>query len=186
MSWEACRSIYIGFAILDFNTTYKKKKMSEEEAYPVKLYVYDLSQGLAGQFTGNLIEAVYHTSVVVHNKEYFFSRGITYSVPGKTIYGLPMEVVDVGKTYVSEEILEEYLADLKSTYLAESYDLFHHNCNNFSSEVVDFLTNQKIPEKISSLPQRALATPLGQQISVMLSLQFTNYATSVGPNDHSI
>lgn len=165
-------------------------EQANEVAYPVKLYVYDLSGGsamlLSQQMIGIPIEAVYHTSIVVHGKEYFFSRGIAFSKPGESVHGIPMEVVDLGTTYVSTEIFEEYLVDLRSEYHDFSYDLFQHNCNHFSNEVSEFLTGNQIPEKIRTLPQRVLSTPAGQALAQMLSQQLTNFATAVGPNDHEI
>jgi hypothetical protein len=42
----------------------------------VQLYVYDLSQGIANQFSfillGTYIEAVYHTSIVMEGIEYTY------------------------------------------------------------------------------------------------------------------
>lgn len=58
----------------------------QETTYPVELWVYDLSNGLARQlsvpFLGTAIDAVYHTSVVVHGKEFFFGHGILATDPG--------------------------------------------------------------------------------------------------------
>ena len=47
------------------------------ERNPVKVLVYDLSQGLAKQMSlmliGKQIDAIYHTSILVHGEEYFYS-----------------------------------------------------------------------------------------------------------------
>jgi desumoylating isopeptidase 1 len=73
---------------------------------PVKLYVYDLSRGMARamsmQFLGRQIEGIWysrifesscehdltrslrHTSVVVFNKEIFYGRGIQITTPGRS------------------------------------------------------------------------------------------------------
>ena len=46
----------------------------------VQVYAYDLTQGMAKiygpMFIGKPVEAIYHTSVVVFGKEYFFGGGI--------------------------------------------------------------------------------------------------------------
>ncbi|GMM32890.1 hypothetical protein DASC09_002150 [Saccharomycopsis crataegensis] len=166
--------------------------MSEEDqSFPVKLYVYDLSQGMARamspQIIGIQIDAIYHTSLVVHGKEFFFSRGISFTnPPGSTIYGQPIEVVDLGETFITEDLLNDYLDNMKAEYHENSYDLFQHNCNHFSNELSDFLVNKQIPSKIRDLPSLVLSTPMGQMFSQMLSSQLTAYATSVGPNDHSL
>lgn len=38
----------------------------------------------------------------------------------------------------------------------ECYNLLKHNCNNFSNEVVQFLTGRPIPDHIINLPMEAL------------------------------
>lgn len=161
----------------------------EEQSHSVKLYVYDLSQGLAKQLSsqiiGREIEAVYHTSIVVHGKEYFFSRGIRYCQPGTTHYGVPVEVLELPLTYITEEILTEYLRLLESEFTQFNYDLFEHNCNHFSNELSQFLCGENIPEKILDLPSIVLSTPMGQLFSTMLKSQFSNIATTV-TNDHLI
>ena len=53
--------------------------------FDVKLHVYDLSTGMAAQFSrqiiGKHIEGVWHTGIVVFNKEYYFGGGISYDPP---------------------------------------------------------------------------------------------------------
>ena len=66
----------------------------------VQVYVYDLSQGLARVYSpmllGILIDAIYHTSVVIRNKEYYLDQGIKVnSPPGHTKYGTPIEVLNL-------------------------------------------------------------------------------------------
>ena len=52
----------------------------------VKLYVYDLSNGLARQLslqmTGKQIDGIWHTSVVVFGQEIFYGQGISITAPG--------------------------------------------------------------------------------------------------------
>ncbi|EDU48868.1 thioredoxin [Pyrenophora tritici-repentis Pt-1C-BFP] len=45
-----------------------------------------------------------------------------------------------------------------------SYDLFTHNCNNFSNDFAMFLVGKGIPDHITSLPQTVLNTPFGQML----------------------
>ncbi|CAF5145851.1 unnamed protein product, partial [Rotaria sp. Silwood1] len=52
----------------------------------VKLYIYDISYGLAGAYgsvlLGKKIEGVWHTGVGVHGREYLYgSSGISYTPP---------------------------------------------------------------------------------------------------------
>lgn len=89
----------------------------------VHLYVYDLSQGLARQlsqaFLGIYIDAVYHTSLVFGNIEYFFGAGIQTCLPGSTHHGQPMAMVPMGRTEIPKEIILEYLDSSKEFYTAE-------------------------------------------------------------------
>lgn len=50
----------------------------------------------------------------------------------------------------------------------QSYDLFLHNCNNFSHDFAMFLVGKGIPEHITSLPQTVLNTPFGQMLKPQL------------------
>ncbi|KAK7519379.1 putative thioredoxin [Phyllosticta citriasiana] len=134
----------------------------------VELYVYDLSKGLARQlsrqFLGIHIEAVYHTSIVFGGIEYFYGAGVQTCYPGTTHHGAPEEIIPLGKTQLEMGDILEYLESLKKIYTPETYDLFAHNCNNFSNDFSMFLVGKGIPEKISSLPEQVLQTPFGQML----------------------
>ncbi|KAH7113854.1 PPPDE putative peptidase domain-containing protein [Dendryphion nanum] len=138
----------------------------------VQLFVYDLSQGLARsmsrQFLGTQIDAVYHTSLVLDGIEYFFGQGVQTCAAGTTHHGKPMEIIPMGQTALPIEIILEYLESLKEVYTAESYDLFLHNCNNFSNDFAMFLVGKGIPDHITSLPQTVLNTPFGQMLKPQL------------------
>ncbi|KAF9700415.1 hypothetical protein EKO04_001904 [Ascochyta lentis] len=138
----------------------------------VQLYVYDLSQGLARsmsrQFLGIQIDAVYHTSIVFEGIEYYYGGGIQTCRAGATHHGRPMEIENLGKTSLPLEVILEYLESLKTIYTAESYDLFLHNCNNFSNDFAMFLVGKGIPAHITSLPQDVLNTPFGQMLRPQL------------------
>lgn len=114
--------------------------------------------------TGVYIDAIYHTAVVLGSVEYFFGQGIHRKVPGSTHHGRPMEVMKMGRTELPIEVIEEYIQSLEAIYTPESYDLFLHNCNNFSQDLCMFLVGKSIPEKISSLPETFLKTPIGQMM----------------------
>ena len=57
----------------------------EGEKNSVTLLLYDISNGMARQFSpmmvGKLVEAIYHSSIVVYGTEYFFGGGICRGVP---------------------------------------------------------------------------------------------------------
>ena len=52
--------------------------------------------------------------------------------------------------------------------MLQSYDLFMHNCNNFSNDFAMFLVGKGIPAHITSLPQDVLNTPFGQMLRPQL------------------
>ncbi|KAI5811079.1 PPPDE putative peptidase domain-containing protein [Peziza echinospora] len=144
--------------------------MDERE---VILYVYDLSQGLARQFStqflGTYIEAVYHTSIVLSSNEYYYGHGLQVtSPPGTTHHGTPMDIIKLGSTSLPDAVVEEYLESLKTIYSPEAYDLFMHNCNNFTNDFSVFLTGKGIPDYIVSLPRTVLETPFGRMLRPQL------------------
>lgn len=67
----------------------------------------------------------------------------------------------MGETEVPEEVFTEFLRDISDRFSMDKYDLFKNNCNNFSDEVVQFLTGKPIPSFITGLPEEVLNTPMG-------------------------
>ncbi|MCJ1402303.1 hypothetical protein MMC11_005523 [Xylographa trunciseda] len=123
---------------------------------------------MSRNFLGTHIDAVYHTSLVFGGIEYFFGAGVQTCYPGSSHHGRPMEVIPMGTTQLDMEVVLEYLESLKTIYTAESYDLFLHNCNNFSNDFAMFLVGKGIPDHITSLPQTVLNTPFGQMLKPQL------------------
>ncbi|KAI9315991.1 PPPDE putative peptidase domain-containing protein [Dichotomocladium elegans] len=142
----------------------------------VKLYIYDLSKGLARQMsmslTGKQIDGIWHTSVVVYHKEFFFGQGIMTSVPGGSHHGQPLEVVDMGETYLPEEVIIDYIESQRNVFTPESYHLLDFNCNTFSENLCQFLTGRSIPAHITGLPAEFLNTPFGQSMLPMIEGMF--------------
>ncbi|KAL7857037.1 hypothetical protein SRHO_G00159360 [Serrasalmus rhombeus] len=147
---------------------------NQASTYSVKLYIYDLSKGLARQLSpmmlGKQLEGIWHTAIVVHGAEFFYGvQGIASCPPGGTLLGEPNAIVDLGNTEVNLDLFTEYLSSLgESTYRADSYQLFEHNCNSFSNEVAQFLTGRKIPSYITDLPSEVLSTPFGQALRPLI------------------
>ncbi|KAL8102003.1 hypothetical protein AgCh_033781 [Apium graveolens] len=143
-----------------------------EEGHKVSLNVYDLSQGMARQFSmtllGKPIEGIWHTGVVVYGNEYYFSGGLEHSLAGATPYGTPLRVIDLGITHVPKDVFEMYLQEISPQYTAESYNLLKHNCNNFSNEVAQFLVGATIPEYILNLPNEVVNSPMSPLILPMI------------------
>ncbi|CAN6921979.1 unnamed protein product [Brassica oleracea] len=157
-----------------------------EEAHKVTLNVYDLSRGLARQLSasllGKVIEGVWHTGIVVYGNEYFFGGGIQHLPAGTTPYGAPLRTVEMGETHVPKDVFEMYLEEISPRYTAESYNLLTHNCNNFSSEVSQFLVGKGIPDYILQLPSEVMNSPMGGLLMPMVqNLEATLRAGAV-PN----
>lgn len=137
-------------------------------SWPVELYIYDLSGGLAHQFSGSLLgrqlDAVYHTSIVVHGKEHFFGHGISVTAPGGSHHGRPMETIVLGTTEIDQETWQALLDDLRQRFTPAAYSLMTFNCNTFSNECANILVGADIPTHILSLPtdfQSALSGLIG-------------------------
>jgi len=143
-------------------------------SYPVQLYIYDLSQGMARSLGPALglhdLEGVWHTAIVVHNIEIFFGgSGIEHCFPGTTQLGQPLKTQNLGSTNVDMENLTAYLRTLgQSEFHGGRYDLFKHNCNNFSSYLTKFLGVENIPQHILDLPDKVMSSPMAAMLRPIL------------------
>lgn len=135
----------------------------------VFLHVYDVSNGAAKELSRSLLglelEGIWHTSVVVHEKEYYFMGGIQKRPPGTTEFGVPVKTISYGETLIAEAELEVYLREINDRFTEETYNLFKNNCNNFSNEVLLYLVSKEIPKKILDLPMLIQSTPMGAMFS---------------------
>lgn len=58
---------------------------------------------------GKQIEGIWHTSVVVYGKEFYFSGGICFDNPKTTAYGQPVSEIKFGETEISPNDFHAYL-----------------------------------------------------------------------------
>ncbi|KAI0398345.1 DUF862-domain-containing protein [Xylariaceae sp. FL0594] len=139
----------------------------------VHLLVYDLSGGLARQmslgFLGFQLDAVYHTSIELDGMEYVYDGGINVIRPGSSHLGRPLERIHLGKTELPLEVIIEYLDSMRDIYTPEAYDLFRHNCNNFSNDFATFMLGKGIPSHITNMPQAVLDSPFGRMLQPQLT-----------------
>ncbi|KAG1743313.1 PPPDE putative peptidase domain-containing protein [Suillus paluster] len=149
---------------------------------PVKIYLYDLSNGLAGQLslplTGKQIDGIWHTSVVVFGKEIFYGRGICETEPGRSHHGSPLRDIDMGETSIDEQTFEEYLSQMKESYTADKYHLLEFNCNSFTNDCLGFLTGGSLPSYIKDLPSDFLSTPFGAALRPTIDAMFRGRAST--------
>ena len=115
-----------------------------------------------------------HTGIYVYGNEYYFGGGIQSSPGGQTPYGRPYKTIELGLTQIPKEMFEDYLQEISPRYTAQTYNLLHHNCNNFSEEVSQFLLGVSIPNYILKLPEEIMNSPMGALISkyTFLSLSY--------------
>lgn len=138
------------------------------------LYVYDLSRGMAKQFSamflGKHFDGVWHTGVTAFGQEWFFgSDGVDCCQPKGTILGEPNEIVKLGTTELSEDDFLEVIQQLsENKFKNGTYNLLEHNCNNFSNEVSTLLLGKGIPQHIIDLPKEIMNTTLGPMLRPML------------------
>ncbi|KAL2179144.1 uncharacterized protein P884DRAFT_276212 [Thermothelomyces heterothallicus CBS 202.75] len=141
----------------------------------VHLLVYDLSRGLARQMSMGLLgfqlDAIYHTSIELNGLEYVYDGNVVAIKPGSSHLGQPMERIHLGRTELPMDVIEEYLDSLREIYTVEAYDLFRHNCNNFSNDFATFLLGKGIPSHIINMPQAVLNSPFGQMLMPTLTQQ---------------
>ncbi|KAI1193825.1 DUF862-domain-containing protein [Nemania serpens] len=139
----------------------------------VHLLVYDLSGGLARQLSmgmlGFQLDAIYHTSIELEGIEYVYDSGINTIRPGSSHLGRPLERILLGRTELPLEVIVEYLDSLREIYTPQAYDLFRHNCNNFSNDFSTFMLGKGIPEHIANMPQAVLDSPFGRMLQPQLS-----------------
>ncbi|KAI0426173.1 PUL domain-containing protein [Xylaria sp. FL1042] len=139
----------------------------------VHLLVYDLSGGLARQLSmgmlGFQLDAIYHTSIELEGTEYVYDSGINTIRPGSSHLGRPLERILLGKTELPLEVIVEYLDSLREVFTPQAYDLFRHNCNNFSNDFATFMLGKGIPDRIANMPQAVLDSPFGRMLQPQLT-----------------
>ncbi|KJE92247.1 hypothetical protein CAOG_03251 [Capsaspora owczarzaki ATCC 30864] len=146
----------------------------------VVLYVYDLSRGMASQFSsaylGRHLDGIWHTSIVVYGEEYYFGAGIQTAQPGRTMHGQPLRQVDLGVTAIPRDVFHDFLRGLSDAgqFSSTSYHLLDQNCNHFTQECAQFLVARDIPSYIRSLPDDFASTPMGAMLRPLINSFFTS------------
>lgn len=145
--------------------------------FPVQLYRYDLSQGMARAMSmmliGEQLDGIWHTAIVAYGKEFYYNGGVGIDIvatPGGTTFGTPQLTELLGTT---TKTLEEFLSwvsqQRRVRFGPNNYNLLANNCNHFTQEACQFLLGCDIPEDIRDMIPRVMRTPLGQMISPMMA-----------------
>eukprot|EP00030_Apusomonadida_sp_AF-17_P001264 a181480_39.p1 GENE.a181480_39~~a181480_39.p1 ORF type:complete len:468 (-),score=149.01 a181480_39:28-1374(-) len=140
--------------------------MAAGQTFAVTLHVYDLSNGMARMlspmFLGKQVEGIWHTGIVVYDEEHYFGGGLQIGRPGKTPYGAPVRVEQLGRTSVPRAEFMRWRATVLPKYSGATYHLLDNNCNHFTNDAANFLLGVGIPAYVTDLPAEFLATPFGQ------------------------
>ena len=113
--------------------------LSVVQSQNLRIYVYDASYGLAESvapvFLDKKIDAIYHTSIVMCGREYYFGlRGIVDNVPMDSGFGTPIEVLNFGTSQVDCGEFREWIDVMrKGRFKGKSYNIMLFNCNTFSN-----------------------------------------------------
>lgn len=141
----------------------------------VHLLVYDLSRGMARQMSMGLLgfqlDAIYHTSIELDGLEYVYDGNVVAITPGSSHLGQPLQRLTLGKTQLPMDVIQQYLQSLREIYTVEAYNLWKHNCNNFSNDFATFLLGTGIPDYILHMPDAVLQSPLGAMLMPALNQQ---------------
>ena len=152
----------------------------------VVVYQYDLTNGMVKSMSkgllGKTIDGIWHTSVCVYGKEYFYGGGIQIGSPKKTPYGYPVKELDMGYTSMDKEVFEAYLKQIDSQFTQENYNVLNHNCNHFTDTALYFLTNKHLPDAILKQHEMILSTPMGSMLRPMLESMNSNGNNAMLPN----
>lgn len=154
---------------------------------PVELLVYDITKGNSELFSsvllGKKLEAIYHSSILVHGKEFWYGGNIFMSKPpmsqhfGPTLeksnsmnlqqstYLPQLKCVHLGYTLMTLDEIVEYQnenhigAPMSEKFTKESYDVLTRNCNHYSNELAQVLCGNSIPDVITTQPMVILDAP---------------------------
>lgn len=148
------------------------------------LYRYDLSNGQVKAFSplvmGRVIEGIWHTSVVVFGKEFYFGsqESIVRENIGETHFGTPVKKDQLGTTTKTEkEFLMWIETQKKDGFGPDDYHLLKNNCNDFTQAASTYLVGTGIPEDVRKMIPELMNSRLGQLIGPMLMQAYPQSST---------
>lgn len=159
---------------------------NEVDSNEVIYFIYDLSggivKGLSRMVLGHEIEGIYHTSVYVYGKEYYYQSGIQISLPRTTSYGKPIKEIHFGYTDKSQRQFKKYLRRIFPYFSPENYNTISNNCNHFTDVALFYLTGNHLPDNILKQHEEILKTPIGKQIKPYLEKSSNNRGQIIESN----
>lgn len=143
-----------------------EKTVEKRKTYQVFMRQYDIAhrmnKEMLSKFIGFKVDGIWHTSIEVHETEYFMGNGIEVVQPGTcSRYGPMVNRILLGETECDPKILKEFIDDHKDTMWAiDTYHMLDHNCNHFSDYLANFLVQKGIPGEILELSEKAKSNPM--------------------------
>lgn len=168
--------------------------MLGRKRFPITLYMYDISNGLAKQWSwlllGQSFEGIWHTGVVVEwpgqSVEFWFGGQIFQSRPATTPFGQPVHRRVIGYTYKLREEACQYIGrNLCSEFTRDNYDVITHNCNHFSDKFMMFLNHEHIPDEVLKLPEMVMETITVKMLRPLLNSWLGGFSGEGHVADHS-
>jgi len=121
----------------------------------VILRVYNIGDPEIVKLLNNVLKkeflGIWHTSIEVYGKEFFYDNQICKVLPNCSKHKIPHTIHDMGTTEILEEEFELFLANLNEKYGLNTYDLLFNNCNHFTNDCILFLVNKSIPSYITDV-----------------------------------
>eukprot|EP00811_Abedinium_folium_P032406 NODE_5454_length_1768_cov_12.737965.p2 GENE.NODE_5454_length_1768_cov_12.737965~~NODE_5454_length_1768_cov_12.737965.p2 ORF type:complete len:341 (+),score=73.62 NODE_5454_length_1768_cov_12.737965:487-1509(+) len=163
--------------------------MLGRKRFPITLYMYDISKGVAQKWSwlllGQNFEGIWHTGVVVDwptiSAEFWFGGRLFQSKPETTPFGTPVRKVDIGYTYKHpEETWDHIKRVLVSEFTPENYDVLTHNCNHFSDKLCMFLHHEHIPDEVRKQPEMVMNTLTARALRPVLNHWLGNFNSEEG------
>lgn len=141
----------------------------------VQYYQYDMSGGraqlLPSALVGEHLDGIWHTSIVVFGREYWYSGSIRSCAPGQGPFGSPTRVVTFPEQTLRTpfDLMSFLRHDLAQNFKVGNYDIFSRNCNHFSDAVCKFLLNRQLPEEVLRQPEQLLSSPVTSLLRPLLN-----------------
>jgi len=128
------------------------------------------------------VDAIWHVSVVMYEREYNFSDKVAYMELGgtdiatETMHGFaPSHIYEVGHTTKTRDEVDAFVFGLLGKeYSMENYCSFTHNCHNFAGSLVEFATG-RTPQQ-GGFPQWCLDHG-GDALSALPDIDAKQYKT---------
>lgn len=132
------------------------------EGARVRLRIYDatrvLSVGKANNVLKSLGTGIFHSAVEVYGMEWGYGgclapgqTGVYRSEPGRDAQHTYREVLELGRTPLSEGEVQQVLERLQEQWLGTDYHILRHNCSHFSESLCEALHVDPVPLWVKSL-----------------------------------